>query len=245
MKADPADQRLLLELAERDGEVLRLIHRRSHAPEMAELADLDVAMQGYRDETVSAQIAAEDLDREVRRLENEIAVLNTRESKDSQLLNGGTMAGKALVELEHELAGLSRRRGVLEDELLEVMERQEATAAQELRSAALVSHTETQIADATAKVDAVITEIDAAAAVAVANRDEIRSGVDPALLTIYDKQVALGKTGAGLLRQARCGACRMEIDRGTLSRIGKADPDEVVRCDECGAVLVRTHESGV
>ncbi|GGF28959.1 zinc ribbon domain-containing protein [Williamsia phyllosphaerae] len=245
MKADPADQRLLLELAERDGEVLRLTHRRGHAPEVATLADLEEAMRGYRDETVSAQIAAEDLDREVRRLENEISVLNTRETKDSQLLNGGTMAGKALVELEHEIAGIGRRRGVLEDELLEVMERQEATASQELRSQALVSHTETQIAEATTKVDAVRAEVDSSARVAEAARDKIRAEVDPALLAVYDKQVALGKTGAGLLRQARCGACRMEIDRGTLSKIGKEAPDEVVRCDECGAVLIRTHESGL
>ncbi|NED62422.1 hypothetical protein G3I15_16010, partial [Streptomyces sp. SID10244] len=43
----------------------------------------------------------------------------------------------------------------------------------------------------------------------------------------------------------RCGACRMELDRGTIASIGAKPADEVVRCEECGAVLVRTAESGI
>ncbi|MGU3294023.1 zinc ribbon domain-containing protein [Williamsia sp. M5A3_1d] len=245
MKADPADQRALLDLAEVDAGVSRATHRRSHSPEAARVAELVEALREYRDQTVAAQIAAEDLAREVRRLENDIAVLDTRLSKDSALLNGGTLTGKALTEIEHEIAGLHRRRGVAEDELLEVMERQEATAAEELRCGALVTHTEEEIEKADADAATAMSEIDVTADAARARRDELRGQIDDALLAVYDKQVAQGRIGAGLLRQARCGACRMEIDRGTLSRYGQAPADEVLRCDECGAIIVRTHESGV
>lgn len=245
MRADPAAQRLLLELADADAEVARAAHRRTTAPEVAAVDQLVDALRVHRDAAVAAQIAAEDQEREVRRLENEIAVLTTREQKDTALRDGGTLQGKALVEIGHELAGLSRRRGILEEELLEVMERQEATAAEELRCGALVTHTEVELAQAREKADAAVGDIDVQAASAARHREEIRERVEPALLAIYDQQVARGRVGAGLLRQARCGACRMEIDRGTLARYGKADAEEVLRCEECGAVIVRTHESGV
>ncbi|GAA2070495.1 zinc ribbon domain-containing protein [Williamsia deligens] len=245
MRADPAAQRALLELADADAEVARAAHRRSHAPEVAAVDELVEALRVHRDAAVAAQIASEDLDREVRRIENEIAVLTTRESKDTALRDSGTLQGKALVEIGHELTGLARRRGLLEEEQLEVMEQQEATAAEELRSGALVTHTEEQLAQARERADAVVGDIDVQVASAARQRDGIRERVEPALLAIYDGQAARGRVGAGLLRQARCGACRMEIDRGTLARYAKADADEVLRCEECGAVIVRTHESGV
>ena len=50
---------------------------------------------------------------------------------------------------------------------------------------------------------------------------------------------------AALLRARRCGGCRMEIDRAEIERIASAPPEEVVHCEECGAILVRTHESGL
>jgi predicted nucleic acid-binding Zn-ribbon protein len=40
----------------------------------------------------------------------------------------------------------------------------------------------------------------------------------------------------------RCGACRIELDRGELARIAAAADDEVRRCEECGAILLRTKE---
>ena len=37
----------------------------------------------------------------------------------------------------------------------------------------------------------------------------------------------------------KCSACRIEIGRGELSRISAAAEDDVVRCPECGAILLR------
>ena len=45
--------------------------------------------------------------------------------------------------------------------------------------------------------------------------------------------------GAGLLQGRRCGACRIEIDKGELARIAAAADDEVLRCPECAAILLR------
>jgi hypothetical protein len=63
--------------------------------------------------------------------------------------------------------------------------------------------------------------------------------LDPALSALYERQRAGGGPGAGQLLGHKCGACRIEIGRGELSRISAAAEDELVRCPECGAILLR------
>lgn len=235
----------MLDVADMDAEILRIDHRRATLPEIAELTALAEQLQAQRDEAVRAQISAEDLQRESRRLDNEITSMSLREQKDNQQLTAGGLPAKALSELEHEVTGLIRRRSILEDEMLEVMEQQEAVTADEERASAMTAHSERQIEDATARRDVALAEIDQAESDARAKRAALTEKTDEALLAIYERQIKQGRVGAGLLRAGRCGACRMELDRGLIGRITATADDEVVRCDECGAILVRTHESGL
>jgi uncharacterized protein len=47
------------------------------------------------------------------------------------------------------------------------------------------------------------------------------------------------------LRQRRCGGCQLELNNVDMSRIKAAPEDEVLRCEECRRILVRTAESGL
>lgn len=245
MKVDAGVQRLLLDLADSDAEINRLEHRRKNLPEDTEIAEHDKAIDAARDDLVRAEISAEDLSREYRRIESEVTGMTNREAKDSKLLTAGGLAPKALSELQHELAGLGRRRAVLEDELLTLMEQQEAVEAERSRAAATISHLEEKVADARTRRDKSLATIDEDLARVREKRDSLAAEIDSDLLAVYDKQRANGRIGAGLLRARRCGACRMELDRGTIASISAALSDEVIRCEECGAILVRTAESGI
>jgi predicted nucleic acid-binding Zn-ribbon protein len=64
------------------------------------------------------------------------------------------------------------------------------------------------------------------------------------LVTLYERQRARGGAGAGQLQGRRCGACRIEIDKGELARISAAAEDDVLRCPECGAILLRVKGTG-
>ena len=72
-----------------------------------------------------------------------------------------------------------------------------------------------------------------------ARRAEVAAGLDGELLKIYERQRAASGIGAGRLQGGRCGACRIELDRGELARISAAPDDDVLRCEECGAILLR------
>ena len=121
MKADPAVQRRLLELADVDAELARVEHRRRTLPETEEVAEAERTVRAKRDAQVANETALADLDREVTRQEKEVDAVRAREDRDRALLAGGTVSAKQLTDLEHELATLQRRQATLEDEGYDVL----------------------------------------------------------------------------------------------------------------------------
>jgi uncharacterized protein len=244
MKADVSQQRSLLELAELDAEVGRLTHRSKNLPEQAALEDAQNAHREANDRLAAVQLALADLDAQVAKFESEIDGVRQREDRDRKLLEGGTVDAKQLTELQHELDTLERRQSSLEDSLLEVMERREELAADQDRELAAIDDLQTAMTDAQRNCDHAKTHLAQLAHQRQSRRAELVAGIDDGLLGIYEHQRARGGVGAGLLQGRRCGACRLEIDKGELARIAAAAEDDVLRCPECSAILLRVKASG-
>ncbi|MDI2032600.1 C4-type zinc ribbon domain-containing protein [Saccharopolyspora sp. TS4A08] len=238
MKADPAVQRRLLDLAEADAELNRVVHRRRTLPELEQIGAAEREVQTKRDELVVAQTAFNDLDREVKRLENEVDNVRKREARDRDLMAAGGPA-KQQEELEHELQTLARRQAVLEDEQLEVMEQREALETNVTKSAEAVTEAEQQLAGIQERRDEALAELDTAEARRQQERDIIAKALPDDLIALYERVRGQRGVGVGLLQGARCGACRIELDRHALNEVREAAPDDVVRCEECGAIMVR------
>ena len=62
---------------------------------------------------------------------------------------------------------------------------------------------------------------------------------------IGSKLYFTGGVGAAMLRARRCEGCRLELNPLQIQHIRAAAADEVVRCEECRRILVRTGESGL
>ncbi|NMD54956.1 MULTISPECIES: zinc ribbon domain-containing protein [Tsukamurella] len=245
MNADPAAQRILLDLAEVDAEISRLAHRATHLPEDDEIAELEKRATAERDESVRVSILVEDLDRDISKLEKEVEQTRLRERKDRELLASGAVPAKQLTEIEHELRGLERRQSVLEDEELELMEKREAVALDQQRAEATVNATNDEIAAVARRREESVKDIDVARARTTTTREDTVGKLPQDLYAEYERCRKSSGTGAGLLQARRCGACRLELDRGFLDGVARKPADEVVHCDECGAILVRTFESGL
>lgn len=245
MKADPAVQRRLLELAEVDAVLSRTEHRRRTLPELAEISTAEKALRAKRDAQVAVQTTLTDLDREVKRQEREIDAVRAREDRDRSLLTEGTVSAKQLTDIEHELATLQRRQAALEDDLLELMERREAVDLDRQRAGAELTKAEEELADAQRRRDETLADLETTEARRRAEREKLVPEFGEPLLRLYERVRAAKGIGAALLRARRCGACRIELDRSAISRISSAAADEVVTCEECGAILVRTPESGL
>lgn len=244
MKADVAQQRSLLELANVDAELSRLAHRAEHLPEQQACERMQQEYDAAGDRLGAVRIALEDIDAHVLRLEAEVDAVRRREDRDRSLLQSGAIDAKQLADLQHELETLQRRQTSLEDSLLEVMERREELQAQLDGEQQALKELEAEMATARRDLDAARGEISESRALHSSRRDALSAELDPELFALYERQRARGGPGAGQLLGRRCGACRLEIDRGELSRISAAAEDDVVRCPECGAILLRVKGSG-
>ena len=239
MKAAVSQQRSLLDLVELDAEMRRVEHR---AKNLAEQQEFDRAQDEHRianDQLAVVAIAVEDLDGQIAKLESEIESVRQREDRDRGLLEGGTVNAKQLSELQHELETLERRQASLEDSLLEIMERREELQRKQSEDLAKIDTLHNALSAAQLARDAALVEIDNIRQVSATRREELVSHLDADLVALYEKVRAGGGAGAGLLQGRRCGACRIEIDRGEIARITAAADDEVLRCPECGAILLR------
>ena len=245
MKAEPAVQRKLLELAKVDAELSRAAHRRRTLPELAEIDAGEKAVRERRDALVKVETAASDLDREIARQEKEIESVRAREDRDRKLLESGSVNAKQMTDIEHELQSLERRQSALEDDLLELMEQREALGLDAQRTGAEVDKAEAEVAAAVARRDEAFKDLDTTRARRAEDREKLVPAFPEPLLKLYERVREHKGIGAALLRARRCGACQLELDRHTINEIKGKPEDEVVQCENCGAILVRTLESGL
>ena len=246
MKADPTDQQRLLDLAAEDVALTQLDHRRRTLPEAAAVDAAEESERRLAGDLVRAETAARDLEREVKRMESDVDVVRQRATRDQQRLDAGSLPAREVTALQHELESLARRQGDLEDQELELMERQEAADG---ALAAARSGQETAAADRERAVqlrDDALADIADATARHESARKEVAASVPESLLSLYDRiRKQTGATGAALLKARQCQGCRIELNGRELAAVRNSDPDEVVRCENCGRILVRTSESGL
>ena len=94
--------------------------------------------------------------------------------------------------------------------------------------------------------DEAFARLDGEAADIGAPRPTVVDEVGADLVALYEKiRLANGGTGPAALRQRRCGGCQLELNPVEIQRIRSAPEDEVLRCEECRRILVRTAESGL
>ncbi|WP_053739274.1 zinc ribbon domain-containing protein [Nocardia sp. NRRL S-836] len=244
MKADPAVQRRLLDLAEVDAELARVTHRRRTLPEIAEIAEVEQLVRTKQDALVAVETTLTDLDRDLKRQETEIDQVRARAERDRKLMQSGSVGAKQLTDLEHELATIQRRQGILEDDLLELMERREAVEADASFARVELDKARQSLEDAARRRDAALADLEATETRRTADRSVMVKGFPDDLLKLYDRQRAQRGVGATVFQSRSCGACRIELDRSALSKVKDAAADEVVRCEECGAILVRIAQPG-
>ena len=177
----------------------------------------------------------------------DVEQVKARRTRDRDRMDAGQITNpKDLERMQHELTSLERRIATLEDEELEVMEQlEEAQAA--------LAELSGQVSEADDRLSALVTSRDLKAAAIDADLDRLKGerataveGMPEDLLALYERLRA-NKDGVGAaeLRQRRCNGCQLTIDNAELAVIRAKPSNEVVRCEECQRILVRTGESGL
>ena len=170
-------------------------------------------------------------------LELEVGSLVSKLQRSEERLYSGRLHNpKELSDLEHEVASLTRRRGGLEDELLELMvaaeeaEETEASAGERLQSA------ETQWRARREVLSAERDRLQAHLTQQLAAREELVARLDRAALAAYEN-TSRRRAGiaVALLHDELCQVCGVRVS-GTVLRGARAG--ELVYCASCGRIML-------
>lgn len=233
--------RTLLEIQALDTRADQLARRRATLPERAELAGLDARRSLLSAEQAATADRVHELERTQKRLEDEVSTLEDKAAgTDRQLYSGTVSAPRELQALQDEAASLRRRIGVLEDELLGVMEELEPLAVEAGEQAAAGAAADQE---ATALRGAVATgegSIDEELARVAASRAALVVDVPPPLVSQYERiRKRAGGVGIARLDGHRCTGCHLELPNREVDELRRAPAEQVVLHEECGRILVR------
>jgi len=246
MKATPEDQLRLLDLQRVNAEIDLLNHRAKNLPEHLQIAELEAIKQSSDSELSLVSIDEADVKREVAKADADAEQVRTRKTRDEVRLASGQGSAKDLEHLQHELVSLTRRVNDLEEIELEIMMRLDefTSKANEYRAV---------IADADAKLEVLTTSRDkqlSELAVNVKNLKEERTMIAGKIATeflaLYEKLRASNEgVGAAAIVRKRCSGCHLDLTAIDAEKFKQAPADDVLRCEECRRILIRTVDSGL
>ena len=246
MKATSLDQERLLELQKIDTHILQAEHRRSSLPELSEISRLESEISELTTQRNELTVEQSDIKRELAKADEDVEQVRNRKKKDEARLASGTGSAKDLENLQHEVATLDRRIAELEEVELEVMVRFEETEKKIVALADQIANLATEKSTlesrANEKLDAISQELEKLHG----DRKELSTSIDGELIKLYEKiRSDRAGVGAAEIIRRRCTGCQLDLTAADVARFAATAADEVIRCEECRRILVRTADSGL
>lgn len=231
----------LLVVQEHDTTVEQLRHGRATLPERARLEAVGERLAAL--EATAAEIGSrrDEVARQQQKLEDELASLEEKlVMLEKRMYSGTVTAPRELQAMQADGEGLRRRQSSLEDQVLETMDEREPLDASlnqlDADRRALDEEAgalRAEIAEAESAIDVELASEEAARADAI-------SSIPADLLTLYEQlRTRLGGIGAARLVRGSCSGCHLALPATEVDRIKREPPDVVIRCDQCGRILVR------
>jgi predicted nucleic acid-binding Zn-ribbon protein len=247
IRADNGAQLRLLDLQTVDTKLAQLGHRRQTLPEHGVIAKLQTRRSALASDLIAAETTISDLELEQTKAETDLEPVRERLSRNQVRIANGTVADpKALSSMVDEVSHLKKRISDLEDAELDVMEQLEAAVTDRETLRGRMTQVDNDLVETTAERDRQLAVLDGEMGGLRAERAGLAPLIPPDLLTLYDRIGAShGGVGAAELRQRRCTGCQLEINAADLRAFSAAPEDEVLRCEECGRILIRTPQSGL
>ncbi len=242
MKAAASAQLRLLDLQAEDTVIAQLTHRKTVLPEHDVIARGKEERAQVAASLVAARTRLGDFAAEVEKAESDLVPVKERLARDIKRRDDGLVTDpRGFAALSEEIEHLGKRISDLEDAELEAMEQLEAVTAEEAELAGQVAELESSLRAVIASRDGQLAQLDAEIATHQQARDGVAAELPADLVALYDRiRVKAGGLGAAELKARRCGGCQIEVTATALAEYAAAAADEVLRCEECERILVRS-----
>ncbi|MEX2552203.1 MAG: C4-type zinc ribbon domain-containing protein [Actinomycetota bacterium] len=240
MDATPEELLQLLELQKIDSAIDRLNARLRDLPEQAELEALEEQLRALEREAGETQAALNDVAIRQRRLDNEVDTIGQKIVMEETRLNSGDVSSaRELSSLAAEVESLRRRRLKFEDDDLEVMEETEVLEKQMSTLSEQIDQVRAAVDSTAKRRDEASRQVSEELEAARPRREHWASRTAADLLGFYnDLRAAKGGVGAAALSGSTCLGCHMQLPAQEVEHLRRTSG--VVRCDECGRILIVT-----
>jgi len=228
----------LLQLQRVDSTIDRLQARLAHLPEQAALDALEAKVQELDAQIAERQAVFDDVSTRQRRLDFEVDTLVQKIRAESGRLYSGVVSNaKELQDISREVEALKRRKSVLEDNDLEVMEERDGVEKELEALTSERSSLAAEIERGRLSRDEAAGETGRQLTAAETERQRWVPRVDPQLIKVYDTiRASKGGVGAAAMVDGTCQGCHMRLPAQEAERVRTAGG--LVRCDECQRILV-------
>lgn len=246
MKATPEDQLRLLDLQKVDAEIDLLNHKVKNLPELLQIFEIEAIKQSNDSELGLVSIDEADVKREVAKADADADQVRTRKSRDEARLASGQGSAKDLEHLQHELVSLTRRVNDLEEIELEIMMRLDEFTNKANEHRAIIADADAKLAVLKVDRDEQLSELSAKVKDLQSERTSIAEKISGDFLALYEKLRANNEgVGAAAIVRKRCTGCHLDLTAIEAEKFKGAPTDEVLRCEECRRILIRTVDSGL
>jgi len=232
----------LLDLQEIDKEIDALGRSRSEYP--AEISKLQSEIETDREKFQNNRDRFEELEKRRRSLERDLEALNADLKKHQDRLYE-VKTNKEYDALQHEIGVLNVRIDEYETGILEAIEEQEGLKGKIDEEATIFKQMETEILARIKELTAHLDSIEANVKTWQDKRAAVEARIERRPLSVYNRirQTLRGGIAVVPVEKGACGGCFREL--APQRRVEARRQDQIMRCENCGRILVWREEVAV
>ncbi len=232
---------VLLEVQEKDSQILAANHEIKELPERKEIEATQRKMLELDQALKAKESEFHENSRIQKRLEDEVATVEERiENQKRKLYGGEVIAIKELQALEMDIDSLKERQIAIEDQIIEVMELNEPIqneiqnlSTQQEENKENEANLSKVLQEAIKKIELRINQIKVEIV-------HLTNDLPNELISEYESlRSRPGHVGIARLVNRTCNGCNLELPAVEVDRIKKLSEDSIINCEECGCILVR------
>lgn len=240
MEAPWKDQLVLLDLQELDTKITKLRFRLKKMPQLAQIAKLSEADRKLDDKHTQLSALKTDKQREITRLENDLAGIQNRLQTQQQRLDAGAGTPKELVSLQEEIQQMGKRISDLEEQMLSIMDEMEQLEEIEQQITERKQEHAQEISRLHDEVGAENSEITAQLQQLEKEREQKASPLDSQLLALYEQvRAQTGGVGAVKVVDGRPVGYDLAFSVAEIAHLRAAKPEEIITSEDEGYLLIR------
>ncbi|MEC7152832.1 MAG: C4-type zinc ribbon domain-containing protein [Actinomycetota bacterium] len=232
---------VLLEVQEKDSQILAANHEIKELPERKEIEATQRKMLELDQALKAKESEVHENNRIQKRLEDEVATVEERiENQKRKLYGGEVIAVKELQALEMDIDSLKERQIAIEDQIIEVMELNEPIQNEIQNLNTQQEENKENEANLFKVLQEAIKEIELRINQIKVEIVHLTNDLPNELISEYESlRSRPGHVGIARLVNRTCHGCNLELPAVEVDRIKKLSEDSIINCEECGCILVR------